>query len=934
MPIKNLLNDTEKTPIDLIGSEITRVEMVSELKRSNHKIIVLENPKLNSSEYYHLPDENNSTPYALIGQDSNNKYSYDLSLLVTKRIELFLNGKISLDSIELAKSELSIRLASQVELKKIKIALQENKAEFKHSYLSRDEIDDLFKKLIKGEFQLLVYPENIHSYDIAQLISKNKTIPELLKTLTPERPDIAKLKRAIEEADFSSPIWNNQDCNVYLLYLMNQQLISFNAGITAYMYLIALMQLTPRQALQAKDGKQVKKGYPVSMKPMVTGGKLTILGEGYADLLASFFSRTNLDRKSEIQEVKDYILSLPFIEQHLIHSQYDQNFKDPNSDIEKFLNDLISNLPIPTTSRPKNIKDNTAISSSCSSSLVEYSVPSFSLIQFILNKINPETVKLVPIFGNMGLDKLYQWHKSGFHPFNLFAPQVKSNQPWKIDGYLSGPWPALLHDIFHAQSMNLLSTKERQRIFEQFIPVVGLLQELDFKFNSVSFVEDFTHITEGLYDFNLSPASAYFDQHLAFNRYLRFSFTNLSPEFSLDRNMLYSKKPNNEPIGSFGDLNYFCLQFIRYDNTYAANRDTVFFILDSVDKDTAKLRDSRILRALRTVAENFVKNPNQLITDQKALESCQVNWIKWLELIKSTNDSEALWTRVIKDSKRYSELLDMMSNGLIFLDPYIPMTEAKKNEFKEFLFVSLKNSKIEYILACLSERESDDILKDLDKNGVYFADRIEAKTLYNEIDSRTPDYQVVKLLLKYSGADVNAKVNCDTALYSAAEWGHEQIVELLLKQPSIGVNTRCGWGKTALHIAAQCGREQVVKILLLDKRVDPFIESCGLGTPETPLDTVVHKMGLRKEDIEQQKRLLNIAKILIKALVSIPDISKPDILKGNSELSNYWDSTSKAFNDQPSNSSTISFFRNKQSDSTVGAENKKENKSRSFCHLM
>jgi ankyrin repeat protein len=76
------------------------------------------------------------------------------------------------------------------------------------------------------------------------------------------------------------------------------------------------------------------------------------------------------------------------------------------------------------------------------------------------------------------------------------------------------------------------------------------------------------------------------------------------------------------------------------------------------------------------------------------------------------------------------------------------------------------------------------------------------------------DVEAVKILLA-SGADVNAKdMSRVTALYRAAEYGHKDVVALLLDRMDhnlIAAKDEYGW--TALHCAARDGHKDVVALL-------------------------------------------------------------------------------------------------------------------------
>ncbi len=88
---------------------------------------------------------------------------------------------------------------------------------------------------------------------LLQLVQKNKFIPHFLNNITTDDLNVYCLKEAITKGNFRSHIWNNRDCNVYLIYLIQNQRIPFWQGITAYIYLIAKMQFTSTQDLRHED---------------------------------------------------------------------------------------------------------------------------------------------------------------------------------------------------------------------------------------------------------------------------------------------------------------------------------------------------------------------------------------------------------------------------------------------------------------------------------------------------------------------------------------------------------------------------------------------------------------------------------------------------------------------------------------------------------
>lgn len=67
---------------------------------------------------------------------------------------------------------------------------------------------------------------------LLQLVQKNKFIPHFLNKLTTDDPNLCCLKKAITKGNFRSQIWNHRNCNLYLIYLIqNQRRLAQQAAI-------------------------------------------------------------------------------------------------------------------------------------------------------------------------------------------------------------------------------------------------------------------------------------------------------------------------------------------------------------------------------------------------------------------------------------------------------------------------------------------------------------------------------------------------------------------------------------------------------------------------------------------------------------------------------------------------------------------------------
>ena len=105
------------------------------------------------------------------------------------------------------------------------------------------------------------------------------------------------------------------------------------------------------------------------------------------------------------------------------------------------------------------------------------------------------------------------------------------------------------------------------------------------------------------------------------------------------------------------------------------------------------------------------------------------------------------------------------------------------------------------------------------------------------------DQNKVKLLIAI-GVDVNLQVGRGrTPLHLACLSGHLDIVESLLKNPSININIQDINGRTSLHWACNRGHLNIVESLLKNSAIDVNIQT---NNGKTPLD-IARQFG--KEDI-------------------------------------------------------------------------------------
>lgn len=497
--------------------------------------------------------------------------------------------------------------------------------------------------------------------NILELVQKNKIIPDFLNNLTPNDVRLLCLKKAIGKGNFRARMWNHPQCNLYLIYLIQEQMIPFWQGITAYVYLIAKMQYTQTQDLRTED-QDVKFDYQVKIFSLVKAGKITLLGYEY--LLGVTHTLEKLNVFVDFQGLVNYVLSLPPIEQWLIKTEFDHHLtlRESKQDSNRLVWVLINNLPLIQKISTSNYEDSTT----------EYLIPSSSMINYFLQTLNAQPLRMRPVFGNPGLATLYDWHAQDFHPVSLYASQILSN-PQNADGYRCGPLAMWLHDIGHTFWGSMLSKTQREYIFTTYIPALRYLKDMAEAFYDDRCIDVLKEVELKAYDFDLTAIMDYADGGTRFATYLAHTLGK-NPIYP---SCVYSGVYEFEPIGKAeGDTLYFLLHYGLFTAKTPDAYKEVYKNLISFIPIGPSFRNQSIVNALKILAKNAVINPEALFADGPPLFKMDTE--AWQMLLNSSLSSEELWMKMTGDVDRAEELLELIERGLNFFHPYLPMTAKKR----------------------------------------------------------------------------------------------------------------------------------------------------------------------------------------------------------------------------------------------------------------
>jgi hypothetical protein len=537
---------------------------------------------------------------------------------------------------------------------------------------------------------------------LLQLVQKNQIIPNFLNNLTANDPNLRCLKKAIAKGNFRSQIWNNRDCNLYLIYLIQNQLIPVWQGITAYTYLIAKMQFTETQDLRSED-QDVKFNYLVEVISLVKAKKITM--HGYEYLLALQRDLKSINVNIDQNQLIAYVLRLPRIEQWLIKTEYNHHYQStgefPN-DVNRLVWILIENLPLMQK-----------LSGSCyEDASTPYVIPSSSLINYVLRSLNKPALRMRPVLGNLGLKTLYHWHRLGVHPVSLYAPQIVSN-PKDADDFRCGPFPMWLHDIGHSFWGSMLTKVQRDSIFVTYIPALRQLKEIAKAHQDDRTVEFLNEAEIKACDFDLTAITSYAERETRFDLYLAHTIGK-NPNFEI---CVYNGIYEYEAIGrAEGDMFYFLLHYGLCARKMPKPFKEVYRTLISLVTTGRNYREQRRINALQTLAKQAAIDPDVLFMHGPPLG----NWdsMTWQRLLKSDRSSAEVWFSLTSDTDLSEELLLMVEQGLNFFHPYLPMTPSKRlallDYFEKQATHSAKNSKDRYNNASIVSKFQPQFFKVLD----------------------------------------------------------------------------------------------------------------------------------------------------------------------------------------------------------------------------
>lgn len=514
--------------------------------------------------------------------------------------------------------------------------------------------EELIVEYVKKNNQIKNFLGDLRTAHNADYMPADEQEHEKLQKL---KQNVLELKTAIENARFDHPIFNDPNCNLLIIYLAqenHENIVLFWQCMTAYLYLLALMQFTSNQILKKED-QNIHFNSDVELKSLLEKNEFSVLGTQFIKETCDRLKPFSPKFKQEAFEA--FIKKLPMSEQQLILLKFAES--DRNG-AKTLMNIVFKNVPF--------------LRSFTENNTIFYYIPSFSIINYILENINIRPVKMKPALGLVNSASVLKLHKDGFHLVTLYAPQVTRNLT-KVHEYDCGPIPAILHDIAHTFWGTLLSESQRSIIFNNYIPVLkSILEQVKQAGDSENFKRLETAI-QYIADFDLSPIKNYENPvnklEILLLRFLNFKKEPTSLSSVLERKYTI-------PLGMYSDdVFYFLLEKANFSHPFDNSQ-----ILKKLFPLVAWGRE-REAHALKKLAWLAAKGPQEPYRLTKIFEQISIDWDFWERLLDSDDSSQTLWDKILKAETQDNSISSQFAEFVLryhisYFHPYLPLSKEEK----------------------------------------------------------------------------------------------------------------------------------------------------------------------------------------------------------------------------------------------------------------
>ncbi len=526
-------------------------------------------------------------------------------------------------------------------------------------------------------------PQNANK--VAQFLAQLRTDPFISDFLDAIAKNTCQLKaakelsRAIREGEHAAHIFSDPNCYLYLIYIIGEEWIAFEHGMTVYFYLMALQQFTKQQPL-APEHESYQSLRELSVVSLMQGQELTVEGAKFlrsmADDLACY------TKKNCYEDFIQFVKQLPPCERWLLRMPFSPevsnllSWKDYQEDVKRKGFDILLDKVLRYPPLPQSVPY-FQIDVQPNHQAMIFNFPSQSIIRFCLQQLAENHLEPTYVMGSVDAAALHAHHRVGRQPVSLYAYHGQCKVV-SVNNQDCGGFGVAVRDLVHLCWGSQMAHSFRKRIYDFLVPNFCKIIKIAEGHGDVVTAACLQNIIDqlGHFDF-ITVAEMTPDMQIA--EYLAHVLTNAG----------FYRCNGQSRLGCRQfDAIYFLLQQVRWQHeSWTPEERRCWAILISrvqpyIDVNRGIQLNAPTMSAIltRLAKESVRERP----LGEPLYSNHRINWPAWLDILYSTTDSAEIWERVLRD--HHAELLVLIKKShLNFYHPYLPMTAVKRQELISFL---------------------------------------------------------------------------------------------------------------------------------------------------------------------------------------------------------------------------------------------------------
>jgi hypothetical protein len=500
-----------------------------------------------------------------------------------------------------------------------------------------------------SDFPVIEAQERDHVGDLFRHINKNKILPDFFATLSPDNDKVKKLLKAISQGKARAKIFQDENCYLYLLYIIKTKQIDFWEGMSVYGYLLGLTQFASAKDFYTPTLKNRSKR-PFTVIKIIRRGNLT--PEGYQYLQQVWQRLINYDNSITLDDLIAHAHTLAPAEQWALKISNMRIGRQRQYEWDLLAELLTRDMPF----LPYQDKQGKR----------EFLVPSMSLMNYFMRLLAADKpVRMMPTFGILSDQTNLSYLKDNVHPVAIYAKAVKHNL-LKAGGRYCGVFFVWLHDVGHTFWASLLAQRERHLVLHDYIALISELKLRAQQANDKYAAEKLDELAKKAADFELVPPESFYSADRRFDIFTSYLLGDDRRHGAIYRHLFQGFKNH---VGDLSEDRILYLLLTKYneESTSVALKQLIKILLFHIyERDLESVRNLERIATITTLGNGTTAAPSKVLRS--------IRWDVWYEMIHDIGatslELEVLWAAITDDSELEKEFMILVNDYNIRLFPY------------------------------------------------------------------------------------------------------------------------------------------------------------------------------------------------------------------------------------------------------------------------